>query len=492
MSLQRAAAVLGLACMLMTIIPAQESVAADPPGTRADGDRTVTFELLTATWCEGCPYADAAADRLLRVFGPERLSVIQYHVSMTDPLRINESDARRNTYGNPALPSLFLDGEFKSDVATSYEEVFDRYLTFVQESLQVDTPVSMGLTYDLGGGSVTLNTSMDTSESLVGQNLFLRVVLFENILEADGEIYNYTVRAYNETSVDLVSSPTIESVTFALDGSWITENMGAAAFLQVDADGGIYQSANVMFGEPPVITITNPSGGTVSGNMTVEGSCTSGRTLSEAFLKIDDGLWVEVEGTSTWQHEINTTELSDGPHTVYAMVYDIAGTYSEADILSITVKNGEPAPPENLRVVESLSGTLRLEWSAPTENVDGSLLEDLTGYNLYRRSEPGDEWDKVNNQLIYATNYSDEDLGNGETYYYVVRAVNSRGIESDDSSEASGTTPKPKGDDYTLAIILIVSVILIAVLLLILLGKRRREEDASEPEESEDVESHSR
>ncbi|MCK4367512.1 MAG: hypothetical protein KAW84_06145 [Thermoplasmata archaeon] len=390
MNLLRAAAVLSLVCMLLIVFPAHESVLADLPGTRSDGDRTVTLELFTAIFCGGCPYADAAADRLLRVIGPERLSVIQYHVSLTDPLRINESDARWHTYGNPGLPSLFLDGEFKSDNATSYEEAFDRYLGFVQESLQVETPVSLELEYHLGGGSVTLNASLDSSESLAGQNLFLRVVLFENILEDNDDIYNYSVRAYNETSVDLVTSPTIQSVTFVLDGSWITENMGAVAFLQVDADGGIYQSANVMFGEPPVITITNPSGGTVSGDLTVEGSCTSGRTLSEAFLKIDDGLWVEVEGTSAWQHDVNTTELSDGPHTIYARVYDIAGTYSEADILSITVE--------------------------------------------------------------------------------------------------------PKGDDYTFTIMLIVSVILIVVLLLILLGKRRREEEeeAPEPEEPEDVESHSR
>jgi len=344
LSLLRVAAVLSLACMLMAVIPAQESVSADPPGTRADGDRTVTLELLTATWCAGCPYADAAADRLLRVIGPERLSVIQYHVTMTDPMRINESDARRHTYGDPGLPSLFLDGEFKSDEATSYAETFDRYLTFVQESLQVDTPVSMGLTYDLGGGSVTLDTSMDSGESLVGQNLFLRVVLFENILEDGGKIYNYTVRAYNETSVDLVSSPTIESVTFALDGSWVVDNMGAAAFLQMDSDGGIYQSVNIMFGDPPVVTITSPSGGSVSGDLTVEGSCTSGRTLSETFLKIDDGLWVEVEGTTTWQHDIDTTKLSDGSHTIYAKVYDVAGTHSQTDVLSITVKNEEPVP----------------------------------------------------------------------------------------------------------------------------------------------------
>ncbi|MFQ5910653.1 MAG: hypothetical protein ACE5IJ_08045, partial [Thermoplasmata archaeon] len=171
-------------------------------GTRSDGQRTVMLELFTATWCVGCPYADAAADRLLRVIGPERVSVVQYHVTPTDELKINESDARWGSYGDPVLPSLFLDGELKSVGASSYEETFAEYLSYVQESLQVDTPVSLELDFQVAGGSVVLDASVDSSESLAGENLFLRFALFENILEVDGEIYNYSVRAYNETSID--------------------------------------------------------------------------------------------------------------------------------------------------------------------------------------------------------------------------------------------------------------------------------------------------
>lgn len=346
MAVARVTMIFCLISSALIVFPALEGVegAESFPGTRSDGQRTVMLELFTATWCENCPYADAAADRLLRVIGPERVSVIQYHVTLIDELRINESDARRKLHGDPQLPSLCLDGELKSVGATSYEEALDEYLSLVQESLQNETPVSLGLDFHVAGGSVSLNVSLESSVSLAGENLFLRFALFENLVEADGKIYNYTVRAFNEISIDPATLPATRSMTFMLDASWITENMGAAIFLQADAIGGIYQSTNVMFGEAPVINMDDRTDDPISGNETFSGTCTSGRQLSEAFLKVDDGLWVEVEGTNDWFYIIDTRQLSDGHHTIYARVYDIAGIYSHPDVLSVTVKNEKPIP----------------------------------------------------------------------------------------------------------------------------------------------------
>ncbi|MFQ6106678.1 MAG: Ig-like domain-containing protein [Thermoplasmata archaeon] len=351
---------LGLIVLSFVVQPAIGEESAQ--GTRSNGERTVMLELFTATWCIGCPYADAAADRLLRVVGPERVSVIQYHVTQTDPLRINESDERRGSYGDPQLPSLFLDGELKSVGATSYEETLEEYLLLVQEGLEVSTSVSLELSYDISAGAVTLEASVGSTEPLVGQNLIMRFALFENILEVDGKTYNYSVRAFNETSIDPVSMPYVQSVTFSLDPSWIVDNMGAAVFLQTDAGGHIHQSANLMFGAPPVITIADTTADTVAGNHTIEGSCTGLRQLSEVFVRIDDGIWVEAEGAADWNHTFDTRELSDGSHTVQARVYDISGVYSQPDTLSFIVRNKEQAPSTEviLILVVFLSGALFL------------------------------------------------------------------------------------------------------------------------------------
>jgi len=313
------------------------------------------LELFTATWCAFCPYADAAADRVLRVVGPERVSIIQYHIQ-TDPLKIDESDERRAIYGDPPLPSLFVDGELGSNTALSYEEALADYLSLVQERLEVSTPVGLDLDSEISGGSVALNTTVTGTESLAGQNLFLRIALFENLVEAEGKIYNYTVRAFNETSIDPVSMPYIESFTFTLNASWISDNMGAAVFLQTDSVGQIHQSVNAMFGDPPVITIADTSGGTVSGNHTIEGTCTGSRELSEVFVRIDDGMWVEAEGTSSWNYTLDTKKLSEGSHTIQARVYDVAGTYSQPDTISVTVKNEESIP--SIELVLTLTAIL--------------------------------------------------------------------------------------------------------------------------------------
>lgn len=345
------AMVLGL-LLMSALFPLACGGSADAQlGTRSDGDRTVMLELFTATWCVGCPYADAAVDRLFRVLGPERLSVIQYHVSLTDPLRIAESDSRRLAYGDPALPSLFLDGNLKSTEANSYEEAYSEYLSFIEESLQASTPVDIDLDRHLGNGTVNVNASLTTTESLAGQNLSLRFVLFENILETGGKIYNYSARAYNETVIDPVTFPLIKSMTFDLDPSWVVDNMGAAVFLQIGEVGDIYQSSNMMFGEPPSIAVSNPPSGSISGEYTFQGTCTGGRGLSEAFIKIDNGNWEEIEGTTSWQHTVDTTELSDGSHTVSTRVFDIAGTYSTDETFTIIVKNEEPVPGAELLLV---------------------------------------------------------------------------------------------------------------------------------------------
>lgn len=329
-----------------------------PLGTRSGDKRTVMLELFTATWCQGCPYADAAAERLLRVIGPDRVSLIQYHVA--DELRINESDERRDSYGSPSLPSLCVDGELRSTGANSFDEAYDEYFSLVNESLQNETSVSLALEHHVAGGTVTLNASLDSIAAIPGENLSLRFALFENLVEADSKIYNFTVRAFNETSVDPAALPVDESMTFVVDASWTEENMGVAVFLQSGFAGEIYQSISAMFGDPPTISIADPTDDPISGDYVVEGSSTGTRPLYEVFLRIDEGLWVEAEGSSEWHYSVDTTELSDGSHLIYAMVYDVSGAYSQPDALSVVVKNERSTPSLDVAVLLTVILSLAL------------------------------------------------------------------------------------------------------------------------------------
>jgi len=74
-------------------------------------------------------------------------------------------------------------------------------------------------------------------------------------------------------------------------------------------------------------------------------------------------------------------------------------------------------------------GNVTLQWQANTE-------ADLAGYNLYRATQEGGPYAKLNSSLLTETAFSDTQTTNGATYYYVVSAVDQVGNESGYSPES--------------------------------------------------------
>jgi len=85
------------------------------------------------------------------------------------------------------------------------------------------------------------------------------------------------------------------------------------------------------------------------------------------------------------------------------------------------------AEPTNLTAVGG-DASVTLDW-------DDNTGSDIIGYNVYRSLESGIGYSKVNNEPVSASTYEDSDLTNGQTYYYIVKAVNSSQKESDRSNE---------------------------------------------------------
>jgi Abnormal spindle-like microcephaly-assoc'd, ASPM-SPD-2-Hydin len=83
--------------------------------------------------------------------------------------------------------------------------------------------------------------------------------------------------------------------------------------------------------------------------------------------------------------------------------------------------------------VQPPSHSAALSWTASTSAV--------IGYNVYRGTASGGPYTKLNSSVISATNYTDSTVQAGQTYYYVVTAVNSSDVESVYSNQVSATIP---------------------------------------------------
>jgi fibronectin type 3 domain-containing protein len=123
--------------------------------------------------------------------------------------------------------------------------------------------------------------------------------------------------------------------------------------------------------------------------------------------------------------------LTPGTEYIYhVQCYNIAGVSDFAGVHSATIAN----PPAFL-VATSSTQSVVLTWVAPAYNGNGG---DLT-YDVYRGTTTGGEsLTPIVTGLTNAT-YTDTALTNGQTYYYLVTAVDPGGI-SVDSNEA-GTIP---------------------------------------------------
>jgi LPXTG-motif cell wall-anchored protein len=133
--------------------------------------------------------------------------------------------------------------------------------------------------------------------------------------------------------------------------------------------------------EPPICTITDPSNGTIaSGRILINGTSSDpDGVIEKVEMKVDDGPWIEIEGTIGWSQQWYTTTVSNGNHTVYFKSYD-GEDYS--DVVNVTLIVDNPVPPPTTGPEDAL-------WLAVATAFVALLILLLIVYLLYRRRKKG-------------------------------------------------------------------------------------------------------
>jgi hypothetical protein len=103
---------------------------------------------------------------------------------------------------------------------------------------------------------------------------------------------------------------------------------------------------------------------------------------------------------------------------------------------SVPANNWQKPPPD----IDAPSASTGL-WAMAGDGIvwldwDDNKEFDLSGYNVYRSTNSGSGYVKLNVSLLSSSNYTDDTVVNGTMYYYIVTAVDTMDNESNNSVEA--------------------------------------------------------
>src|SRR5437870_12096772 len=85
----------------------------------------------------------------------------------------------------------------------------------------------------------------------------------------------------------------------------------------------------------------------------------------------------------------------------------------------------------------------RAQYHTPLTSLWSPSSSTVAGYNVYRGGVSGGPYTRINASLGVLASYTDTSVQSGQTYYYVTTAVDSNGVESGHSNEASALVPTP-------------------------------------------------
>ena len=147
--------------------------------------------------------------------------------------------------------------------------------------------------------------------------------------------------------------------------------------------------------------------------------------------------------------DMNGIQVGSGSSTV--RTFALPGDYrSRLDNAVLLVAGGNGAVHDTVNDVSRdrtqtidtgpVFGAVTLNWTAPTQNEDGTTLTDLAGYKIYWGTTPGDYPNSVTINDKNTTTYVVDNLSPG-TYEFVATSFNTSDVESSYSAPATKMVP---------------------------------------------------
>jgi hypothetical protein len=257
-----------------------------------------------------------------------------------------------------------------------------------------------------GGTSVNLSQASVTGTGFSISGLTLPATLSPGQSVSFPVSFSPTLAGSASGSISIVSNASNPNLTMGLSGTGTAQ--GQLTLTPTSANFG---------------TVTVGSTSTQSGSISASGSSvtiTSGSVNSSEFL---------LSGIAF------PLTLAAGQSALLTLTFapQMSGTTSATLSFVSNATNGPTGTLAGTGVTPSHS--VGLTWSDSSSGI--------AGYNIYRAGVSGGPYSGINSGLNPTTSYADNSVLAGQTYYYVVTAVNGSGVESAYSSEVAATIPTP-------------------------------------------------
>jgi hypothetical protein len=259
-----------------------------------------------------------------------------------------------------------------------------------------------------------------------------------------GQAYAFTPTATDANNDALVFSignkppwASFSTGTGALTGTPVSNDIGTYANIQISVSDGTATASLPTFSITVVAAVSTNRPPTISGQpATTALQGTAYRFQPTATDPDGDALTFSVANSPSWA----SFDTANGTLSGTPGAGDV-GTYAN---IAIAVSDGQLSaslPAFSVAVQALATGSATLSWSPPTANTDGSALLDLAGYKVYWGTASHSYSNSVQIDNPGLSSYVVEGLAASSTYYFAVTAVNSLGVESTLSNEASKTLP---------------------------------------------------
>ena len=180
---------------------------------------------------------------------------------------------------------------------------------------------------------------------------------------------------------------------------------------------------------PMAISFGNVTDGQ-SSSQTVTASNPGGESITISGVTTD-GTGFAVSGLSL------PLVLAAGQSTRFSVSFSPSMSGSVTGSVSLTNSGTVP----DVSIALSGSGTVPASGSHQVVLTWSGSTSDVNGYYTYRGSVSGGPYNKLTSTPIDLTSYTDQNVTGGNTYYYVVTAVDGAGLESAYSEQVEAVVP---------------------------------------------------